>query len=286
MRVCGWLTAAGCLWLVLVPARLPGVGTEVKVVNLEKLNSEADEDDPCALPDGITLLYAKKVGGTFDIYLSRRNAAGQPWPAGKPFLNSKEYDERTPFFHKATAMLYYAINQVPDGTNLEDKNFDIVRKIAETAPVPLQGISTGDDELSPWVTPGGKEFYFSRATRKGWILYVAEGPKPGPIGGAKPVGFPPGFHRATLTDSALQMYLQGPLEGHEGKTALYRSRRAKLGTVWSKPELVPGLGLSEGKYSDTSPSLSPDGSRLYFASDRPGGKGGLDLWSVLTAQLK
>jgi Tol biopolymer transport system component len=34
-----------------------------------------------------------------------------------------------------------------------------------------------------------------------------------------------------------------------------------------------------------TPCLSPDGSKLYFSSDRPGGKGGLDLWMIPTAQL-
>ena len=37
---------------------------------------------------------------------------------------------------------------------------------------------------------------------------------------------------------------------------------------------------------DRSPSLSRDGTMLYFASDRPGGKGALDLYVVRTAELK
>ena len=31
-------------------------------------------------------------------------------------------------------------------------------------------------------------------------------------------------------------------------------------------------------YSEKHPSVSPDGRRLFFASDRPGGYGGLDIW--------
>jgi hypothetical protein len=34
------------------------------------------------------------------------------------------------------------------------------------------------------------------------------------------------------------------------------------------------------------PAITADGTRLYFVSDRPGGKGGLDIWTVATAQLK
>jgi hypothetical protein len=272
------------IWLALVPAALRG-GQDIKVVNLEKVNSEADEDDPCALSDGISLLYATKAKGTFDVYMSQRATPTSAWPAGKPMpmLASPDFDERTPFYHKPSMMLYYAQNKGPDG---EERNFDIVRKLGETGPVPLQGVSTPEDEFGPFVTPGGKEFYFSRMTKKGWILYLADGPTPGPIGNARPVGFPPEYHRATLSSSGLLMYLQGPVGDDEEKTALYRSRRAKVGAPWSKPEPVAGLSSAQGERGDRSPSLSPDGTRLYFASDRPGGKGGLDLYSVLTAQLK
>jgi len=31
-------------------------------------------------------------------------------------------------------------------------------------------------------------------------------------------------------------------------------------------------------YWDSQPSLSPDGNTLYFASNRPGGLGGIDLY--------
>ena len=42
---------------------------------------------------------------------------------------------------------------------------------------------------------------------------------------------------------------------------------------------------SDAPTGDLSPSLSRDGSLLYFASDRPGGKGKLDLWVIQTAKL-
>ena len=45
-------------------------------------------------------------------------------------------------------------------------------------------------------------------------------------------------------------------------------------------------GQRDGPRGDLSPCLTADGMRLYFVSDRPGGKGGLDIWYVPTAQLK
>jgi hypothetical protein len=107
-------------------------------------------------------------------------------------------------------------------------------------------------------------------------MHVASGPVPGP---PKEVGFPPGFCRATLNFAATTMYLQGPLE--DGRTGIYRSKRAK---GWSKPEPITVLDHPEAKRGSMSPCLRDD--RLYFASDRPGGKGGMDLYSVPVAQLK
>lgn len=49
---------------------------------------------------------------------------------------------------------------------------------------------------------------------------------------------------------------------------------------WSKP-LNLGTPVNT-RFSDKHPSLSADGKTLYFSSDRPGGKGNLDIWmSVL-----
>ena len=52
------------------------------------------------------------------------------------------------------------------------------------------------------------------------------------------------------------------------------------------PEPLANLNHPQAPRGDMSPCLSADGKRLYFASDRPGGQGGLDIWYVLTAQLK
>lgn len=48
------------------------------------------------------------------------------------------------------------------------------------------------------------------------------------------------------------------------------------GTAWSEPVKLPDPINS--KYQETSASLSPDGRTIYFVSNRPGGKGGLDIW--------
>ena len=55
------------------------------------------------------------------------------------------------------------------------------------------------------------------------------------------------------------------------------------GDAWLEPELIPGAA-NNSNYHDTCPVLSASGDTLYFASERPGGEGGYDIWrSVWTA---
>ncbi len=55
---------------------------------------------------------------------------------------------------------------------------------------------------------------------------------------------------------------------------LFESR--KTGNEWTIPKsLGPAINSSSW---DAQPSLSADGRELYFVSDRPGGRGGYDIW--------
>ena len=277
------LMAAIAVAVVLPAQREAEGGDAVKAVNLEKLNGDGDEQDPCPTPDGLGLLYVKKGKKNLDIHVSRRASATAAFGPGKPFLADRGADVRSPFLHQGK--YYFATNEVRDKKFAGLKNFDILWQTGTQAPLFVPGdVNSKADEMYPWVTPAGKEFYFSRQTDDGWTLFVANGPAPGPIGKAKAVGFAADFHRATVAGNGLTMYLQGPLD--DGKIGIFRSKRAKLSDAWSKPEAVPALNHAESKKGDMQPALSLDGARLFFVSDRPGGKGGLDIWMVTTAMLK
>ncbi len=62
--------------------------------------------------------------------------------------------------------------------------------------------------------------------------------------------------------------------GGSGGMDLWRARRD--GNRWVEPQPLP---FNTGA-QDTEPAFSPDGRWLYFASDRKGGRGGLDLYRV------
>lgn len=60
-----------------------------------------------------------------------------------------------------------------------------------------------------------------------------------------------------------------------GKMFLYKAvlKDGKWGNITALP-------INGKEFYSTSPSLSKDGSTLYFSSNRPGGKGGNDIWKV------
>jgi outer membrane protein OmpA-like peptidoglycan-associated protein len=63
----------------------------------------------------------------------------------------------------------------------------------------------------------------------------------------------------------------------ENRGDIYSSKRQPNGN-WSPPKLLPGLINSS--YEENSVTISPDEKTLYFSSNRPGGYGGLDIYSA------
>jgi Tol biopolymer transport system component len=85
------------------------------------------------------------------------------------------------------------------------------------------------------------------------------------------------FSEARLTlspDGTMAMWFSRNRPGGPGGYDIWMSRRR--GAHWSNPE--PVSFNSSGR--DFDPAFSPDGRSVYFASDRPGGMGGDDLYRV------
>jgi hypothetical protein len=257
------------------------------------VNTPADEVDPFFASDGLTLYYSSNARGKFDVLVARRARLRDPWRKPEPLEGyvPTPGDDRGVYVTREgdyPQYLYYASMKEKDGTNFdlyvavkqlpgEDKVF--------AEPTGVLNVNTEADERDPWLTGDGKELYFSRKTADGWRVFVARRKVArGPQGWDEPalVGeIPPQFHHATLTPDGRTMYLEGPLG--KGRWGLFFATRTVKG--WGKPEPLSMLNHPGGPTGDHAPSLSRDGTRLYFASDRPGGQGGLDLYVVETASL-
>jgi Tol biopolymer transport system component len=70
-----------------------------------------------------------------------------------------------------------------------------------------------------------------------------------------------------------QLYFSSTRSGH---SQIYVASVADDGAVLDPPALAPGLSST---YNDARPNLRRDCREIIFDSDRPGGVGGIDLWT-------
>ncbi len=263
----------------------------VKPTNLA-VNTKADEDDPFLSSSGLTLWYSCNGAGKFDIMMAQRRNARSAWGKGElpdSYVQTQVDDRGACLTRDGIYPQYLFFATLKDK---ETKNFDLYVAVKQdtgkafTEPTPVHAANSEADEMNPWLNADGKQLYFSRKTKDGWRVYVCtRAQATGAQGFEKPVlieELPPNFHHATLTRDGKTMYLQGPLDS--GRTGLFVTTKSTKG--WDKPEALTMLNHPESLKGDCSPALSADGNLLYFASDRPGGKGGLDIWAALTAELK
>ena len=116
--------------------------------------------------------------------------------------------------------------------------------------------------------PGGYDIWIARRTGTGWS-------PPTPVSFSSPGrDFDPAFSR-----DGRFVYFCSDRPGGIGKDDLYRVAVTRTG-FGTAENLGPAVNSAASEYA---PMLSPDGRRLLFSSDRPGGAGRHDLY---TAQAK
>jgi Tol biopolymer transport system component len=255
------------------------------------INTEADEEDPSLASNGLILYYASNAAkGKFDIMLTKRANPTAKWGSGallNDYVRTEAHDRGASLTPegKYPQFIYFSTRKDKDTDNYD--LYVCVRLAAGkafTEPTPVQATATADDEMHPWLAADGKQLYFSRKEKGVWKQYVCtRQAATGAQGFDKPerVDLPPDFHHATLAPDGKTLYVQGRV-GRE-RWGLFVC--TKTSTGWSKPVELTNLNHPEGKRGDLSPSLSRDGKELYFVSDRPGGKGGLDIWMIPTTDL-
>ena len=83
----------------------------------------------------------------------------------------------------------------------------------------------------------------------------------------------------TLTSDGLSLYYGYNTGGPGGTVQVWSTTRASTSTLtFATPAVVASLNPTNTK--NIPGWLSPDGCRMYFASDRPGGgaQGSYDIW--------
>jgi WD40-like Beta Propeller Repeat len=79
-----------------------------------------------------------------------------------------------------------------------------------------------------------------------------------------------------ISRKGLSLYFISDRAGGVGGLDIWVCQRASVNDTWGTPQNL-GLGVNSSN-TENAPTLSPDEHRLFFASNRPGGSGGTDIW--------
>lgn len=143
-------------------------------------------------------------------------------------------------------------------------------------------INTKYHEYFPALTADGATMIFSRVIESNEDFFIAQKGKNGEWGTAIPMSkvintknYNEGAQ--SLSPDGMYLYFTGCNRPDSfGSCDIYVSH--KDGKTWDAPFNL-GNTVNSSCW-DSQPAISPDGETLYFASNRPGGFGGYDLWKT------
>ncbi len=203
---------------------------------------------------------------------------------GEAELNTGDYSNAFHHFTMFIADYKGSDKDFISGANkyLKDCAFAIeaVKKPVIYQPINMgQEINSVHRDYFPAITADGKQLIFSRNTDNNEDFFLSE--KEGerwsiPIPLSAKINTP-NFNEGAQSISPDGNYLFftgcGRPDGI-GRCDIYLSH--KEGNTWGEPFNLGNKINSE--YWESQPSISPDGSTLYFVSNRPGGLGSYDIW--------
>lgn len=205
------------------------------------------------------------------------------------FTKFKDQDEKK-FGKEYEGQLYQAKEMV----KYAKKETELKKKIVPFDPKVVTGISTKSDEYLAYISPDDKLCFFTRKvplksmnTVKSLdgekeVFMVANRNKTGMFNIGEQMS--PPFNTTddnqggcTISiDNKILYFAMSKFEGgNQPNCDIYMSRNEDEN--WSEISKI-GANVNHPVYWDSQPSLSADGNSLYFASDRPGGYGGIDIY--------
>lgn len=163
-------------------------------------------------------------------------------------------------------------------------------------PKAVAGISTKDDEYLGTLSPDGDYFYFTRrmdvqeespfgfgektkqeffsCSKKANGKFPVGGPMEAPFNQSKGEGSP----TINITNDLIIFAKLVPTTINNTKYNNYDLYYSEfIDEEWTTPKSL-GSNINRNDSWESQPSLSSDGKILFFASDKPGGMGGSDIW--------
>lgn len=157
-------------------------------------------------------------------------------------------------------------------------------EVAIRQPVPFNPenlgapVSSDQAEYLPVLSADGQTMIFTRRVGNQEDFFVAERENDQWISAQPLEALNTPFNegaQSIAADGRLMVFTFCQSQPGEGGCNLFYSE--KCDGNWSKPQKLENEIST--KYWEAQPTLSADGNLLLFASDRPGGQGGIDIWA-------
>ncbi|MDW8418213.1 MAG: OmpA family protein [Chitinophagales bacterium] len=262
---------------------------DFKPVNLGRnINTPDDESMPSLTADGKYLCFTKHYGkGIYqdeDIYWSLHTAAGfAPAISISSMINTEQYIEGAQNISASGKYLFFTSADRKDGLGSADiymsrRVGDVWERANNIGPP----INTPGYETQPYITADGKALYFAANRSEGeggtdiYVSYLnADGTWNKPQNLGKNINTPFDEMRPFLHPDGKTLYFSSRGHAGMGNFDLFVSRLQPDGT-WSKPV---NLGYPINTAGDElGIYITPDGATAYFASEREGGYGQMDIY--------
>jgi len=223
----------------------------------------------------------------FSYYEDARNDSAVKWL--EEFLKFNDDDENK--FSKDYQFEQY---QSKEMIKAAKKETELKKKIVPFNPKVLINISSANNEYLPYISPDETVFLYTRTManqskdkvyqtdKEKEVFMISKRQKDRSFDKGEPMEWP--FNEnsneggACLTiDNKHLYYTISKMEGGVQPNAdIYYSD--EVDGAWSEIKKVPGI--NDPVFWDSQPSVSADGNTIYFASDRPGGFGKVDIWKT------
>ena len=249
------------------------------------INGSGDEYLPTLTSDGKLLVFTSDKGGE-NIMVSRRKESGD-WTEAKSIgkgINTSGNEGMAKLTVCGRTVYFSACGREigMGGCDIFKASFDYDEATGYDAQI-VKELSSRQWDSQPTISCDGKTMYFASNREGGlggtdiWAAYLAEsGIWSVPVNLGASINTPADEEAAFISPDGITLYFSS--DGHAGFGDMDIFRTVLKDKNWTKPQ---NLGAAfNTPYREAGIVISPDNDRAYFASARPKGRGGLDIYQI------